>query len=152
MFSPIRFVFTTIILAGSVLLISIPGTRIVRFFVLTDEFRVDGSRLVCEQPRNNRCVMHYTIDRPGMGADDFVPFGEQFSFYPLESGLSFKKNRRGFTYELNGRTERWPALWGQLRMLALGFLGLLVWFAIGGLGVLRSWLNLASTSRVKRSI
>ena len=146
-FKPVRFVFTALIIFGSVLLIGVAGTRVVRFYWLIDAFSVQGSHLVCEQPLNNRCVMHYTVERPGKDLDDFVPFGDQFVFYPLPNGLSFIKSRRGFTYLLNARFERWPALWKQFELILLGCVGLLVWCVIGGRRVFGSWLSLASVRR-----
>ncbi len=141
-FSPVRFALTTIIIAGSMLLIGVAGVRVIKFYLLIDQFTVRSSHLVCEQPLNNRCVMHYTIDRTKSGNDDFVPFGGQFTSYPLKVGLTFEKVRYGFSYKLDGHFEQWPGLWAQLRRVAFGFLGVFIWFAIGGVPVLRSWLKL----------
>jgi hypothetical protein len=86
--------------------------------------------------------MHYTIDRRESGNGNFVPFGDEFASYPLKAGLTFEKIRYGFSYELDGHFEKWSGLWAQLRRVALGFLGVFIWFAIGGVSVFRSWLKL----------
>jgi hypothetical protein len=146
-FSPFRFVLTTIIVIGSIMMIGISSARLIKFYLLIDEFKVKESRLVCEQPLNNRCVVHYKIDRLGKESGDFVPFGDQFVSHPLNIGLTFKKINYGFSYELNDRRERWPALWTQLITAGLGCLGVLAWYALGGIAVLKSWLKLPFTKR-----
>jgi hypothetical protein len=139
--TPVRFVFSTLLFVLSLGCVVICGYRVARFFFLIDSFVIQKSRDVCEQPLNNRCVNHYTVLRQDGKIEDFVPFGSEFERNRLIDGLVFKKNKYGFSYEINGLKEEWPALESQVICVFLGMLGLLGWFAIGGLQVLICWIR-----------
>lgn len=140
-FNPVRFVFLGLLLMGSLAAAITCGSRIVRFFFLTDDFVVGQSRQVCEMPMNNRCVTHYVIHRSPGVVSDFVPFGDEFEHGRLVLGLRFEKNNYGFTYRINGSVERWPFLKWQAIVFSLGIVGLLLWVAVGGMQVWRDWIQ-----------
>lgn len=137
--NPVRFVFWGLILFVALAAVAICGSRIARFFFLTDSFVVGQSREVCETPLNNRCVTHYAVRRANGLVNDFVPFGDEFERGRLVPGTLFEKRNYGFLYRMNGSIERWPFLESQVIIFLLGIIGLLVWFMEGGLKTFRSW-------------
>jgi hypothetical protein len=67
-----------------------------------------GSRLVCEQPLNNRCVTHYSIQNAGAQAPgDYRFYGYQFADGDLRAGNEVRKVGIGFAYSVNGRVKTW---------------------------------------------
>jgi hypothetical protein len=141
MISPIKFVFTTMLLFVSLSLALVCGSRVVRFFFLTDNFIVSEFHSVCEMPLNNRCVTHYTIVRKDDLRGDFVPFGTEFEPDRLGPGVTFLKDEYGFLYKINNVSERWPYLKSQIILCLSGFLGLIFWYVLGGVGVSQDWLK-----------
>jgi hypothetical protein len=137
----IRFVFTTMLLAIALIAFSVCSWRIIVTFFSTDGFAVVSEHQVCEQPLNNRCITHYVITRKGGGQRDLVPFGYQFDPGYPDEGMSYSKDRWGFSYSINGVTEQWPYLWQHVAVLVLGIAGLLGWYFAGGPRVLRGWLK-----------
>ena len=72
------------------------------------DYRVIGSRLVCAQPLNNRCVTHYSIQNSGAQAPgDYRFYGYQFAEGDLLAGNDVRKVGIGFAYSVNGRVKTW---------------------------------------------
>src|SRR5690349_17646947 len=89
------------------------------------DYRVAGSHLVCQQPLNNRCATHYTIQKAGeWTSSDYTIFGYQFADGDLRAGNEVRKLELGFVYSVNGRVETWSygsemALWVAGALVAL---------------------------------
>jgi len=141
MANPLRFVFTTLLLTWSLVAFSTGLWSIVGTYFFTGQFTVGTHHDVCEQPLNNRCVVHYEVRRGNGQVEDFVPFIYQFDQDYLVEGWTIAKTRRGFSYEINGVQKPWPHLWSRVEWSLLGLAGLLVWYFVGGPRALKGWLR-----------
>ena len=146
--SPYRFIFVGIVFLISVLFLCDSLSNTVRFFFLIDRFTVNDSHLECQQPLNNRCTRHYSIDRGKGAKDDFVPFGSQFESSDLTTGVIVEKDAYGFAYKIDRSDKRWPFLYAEAERFSMGCFGLAAIYFVGGYRVLRSWAR-AFLARLK---
>jgi hypothetical protein len=129
------------LLAVSVVMALVCGARVARFFVLKENFVVVDSYPVCEMPLNNRCIEHYKVYGKNGSKEDITPFGTEFESGRLFKGVRFEKNNYGFSYKIDNTLERWPFLIQQLTFCLLGFLGIVLWYALGGVVISKNWLR-----------
>ena len=137
----LRFTFTTLLLACSILALSTGLWSIAGTYFYIGGFAIESHREVCEQPRNNRCITHYEVRRDDGKVDDFVPFIYQFDQAYLLDGWMFTKSRWGFSYEINGVQKPWPYLGSRMEVSLLGLVGMFLWHFAGGAKMLVWWFR-----------
>lgn len=142
MITPVKFLFAASVLVIGLLMGSVCGYRIIRFFFTIDTFEVLSSYNVCEQPLNNRCIRHYIVLRPDGEKADLVPFGGEFEPYYLNDGFRSSKEKFGFSYRINDNYEIWPQLAETTFAFLSGIFLLIAWYLFGGFAVIRTWIVL----------
>jgi hypothetical protein len=101
-----------------------------QFWLLELDAMITSSRLVCEQPLNNRCTTRFEGKSLNEDNVDLTSKLTEFPLSELVVGNSIRKEKYAIQYFVNGKRENWKFLWYHLIVLIPSVMSVLFWYSL----------------------